>query len=281
MSDVQRDPTRTAGNTTRVIEWVKRKAAAIGLTIAVTGAFVAMVSGLGYQAGFWPLFPAFRLLAAGVYGAAGAAIICAVALLINVIKYKTDFVSRSGVAILGLLIGGVVYYVPNSLLISNPPPIHDVTTDFDNPPSFIEVLPLRETTGAKNTHRYKREWKMGDGENARVINVVELQKKHFQDIRPVMFEGKGYQEVFQKALQAAKKQRWTIISVRPELGRIEAFDKTPWFGFYDDVVIRVTEAHGGTRVDIRSNSRIGLGDVGKNAQRIRQYIRDLAGTNSH
>jgi len=281
MSGEQGDLTHSARNTIRVVEWVKRKVAAIGLTIAVMGAFVAMISGPGYQAGIWPLFPAFRLLAVGVYSAAGASIICAVALLINIIKYKTDFVSRSGAAILGLLIGGVVYYVPSSLLNNNPPPIHDVTTDFDNPPAFIEVLPLRETTGAKNTHRYKSEWKMGDGENARVINVMELQKKHFQDIQPVIFEGKGYQEVFQKALQAAKKQHWTIVSVRPELGRIESFDKTPWFGFYDDVVIRVTEAAGGTKVDIRSNSRIGLGDVGKNARRIRQYILTLSGRNSH
>jgi uncharacterized protein (DUF1499 family) len=46
-------------------------------------------------------------------------------------------------------------------------------------------------------------------------------------------------------------------------------------GFKDDVVIRVTSASGIARVDVRSKSRVGRGDVGANAKRIRQYLQRL------
>ena len=60
-------------------------------------------------------------------------------------------------------------------------------------------------------------------------------------------------------------------------GRIEASDTTLWFGFVDDVVIRVTLVDKGSRVDIRSKSRVGGGDVGINAKRIRKFLAALTG----
>ena len=58
-------------------------------------------------------------------------------------------------------------------------------------------------------------------------------------------------------------------------GVIEATDTTFWFGFKDDVVIHVRPADGGSRVDVRSLSRVGVGDAGTNAKRIRAYLDDL------
>ena len=69
-----------------------------------------------------------------------------------------------------------------------------------------------------------------------------------------------------------------VTAVVPAEGRIEATDTTWYFGFKDDVVIRVRPSPNGSRVDIRSVSRVGLGDVGTNARRIREYtakLRDL------
>ncbi len=37
-------------------------------------------------------------------------------------------------------------------------------------------------------------------------------------------------------------------------------------------MIRVRPANGGSRVDVRSLSRVGVGDVGTNAKRIRAYL---------
>ena len=65
------------------------------------------------------------------------------------------------------------------------------------------------------------------------------------------------------------------MSINRQDGRVEATEKLAWFGFKDDVVFRVSETSEGTRVDMRSKSRIGRSDVGVNADRIRQFLTDL------
>ena len=50
---------------------------------------------------------------------------------------------------------------------------------------------------------------------------------------------------------------WDLVAADAAAGRIEATDTTFWFGFKDDVVIRVRPANGGSRVDVRSLSRVG------------------------
>ena len=61
-------------------------------------------------------------------------------------------------------------------------------------------------------------------------------------------------------------------------GRIEATDRDLWFGFVDDVVIRITPAAAsGSRIDVRSLSRVGRSDLGTNAKRIRAFLARLKG----
>jgi uncharacterized protein (DUF1499 family) len=64
---------------------------------------------------------------------------------------------------------------------------------------------------------------------------------------------------------------WKIDASNPGSGRIEATATTLWFGFKDDVVIRIQPDPSGSRLDIRSASRVGISDVGKNAARIRAF----------
>jgi uncharacterized protein (DUF1499 family) len=68
---------------------------------------------------------------------------------------------------------------------------------------------------------------------------------------------------------------WKIVESNPDLGRIEATDTTLWFGFKDDVVVRVTPKEQGSRIDVRSVSRVGRSDVGTNARRIERYLRRI------
>ena len=73
---------------------------------------------------------------------------------------------------------------------------------------------------------------------------------------------------------------WDIVAVVPSEGRVEATDTTWYFGFKDDVVVRVNPESTGSRVDVRSESRVGGGDAGTNARRVRAYLarlRELAG----
>jgi len=76
-------------------------------------------------------------------------------------------------------------------------------------------------------------------------------------------------------LTAARDIGWQIVAAVPAQGRIEATDTTLWFGFKDDIVVRVTPTAAGSRLDVRSVSRLGEGDLGKNAARIRAYVRRL------
>ena len=73
---------------------------------------------------------------------------------------------------------------------------------------------------------------------------------------------------------------WEIVATAPAEGRIEATATTFWFGFKDDIVVRVTPADGGSRIDVRSVSRVGRGDVGTNAQRIKAYLARIAHSES-
>ena len=78
-----------------------------------------------------------------------------------------------------------------------------------------------------------------------------------------------------RAEAAARALGWKIVAAAPGQGRLEATATTRWFGFKDDVVVRVTPASGGSRVDIRSVSRVGKSDLGVNARRIRAFLAAL------
>ena len=87
---------------------------------------------------------------------------------------------------------------------------------------------------------------------------------------------------FEIAAAAARELGWEIVAEAPSEGRLEATDRTLWFGFTDDVVIRIrshlfvgSEVVDGSRVDIRSVSRVGLSDLGANARRVRAFLAKL------
>ncbi len=81
--------------------------------------------------------------------------------------------------------------------------------------------------------------------------------------------------VFAAVLAVARKSGWTVAAAVADEGRLEATAATPWFGFKDDIVVRVAAEAGGTKVDVRSASRVGRSDLGVNAERIRAFSRAL------
>ena len=70
--------------------------------------------------------------------------------------------------------------------------------------------------------------------------------------------------------------RKLLARAHQDQGRLEATDTTFWFGFKDDVVIRIQSTGGNTLVDVRSKSRVGESDLGANANRIEKYLNHLA-----
>ncbi len=251
-----------------------RQIAAWGLGITVLAGLLAVLSGPLYQMKLLALMPAFALLRYAVYGAIAGAAICLISLLLALLRRGFGGVAGSPTAWAGLLLGLAVFYVPYSVRAGGYPPIHDVTTDIVDPPAFVAALAPRAAGGATNAAEYIRIVKSPRG--GPDFNVPELQQKAFPDIQPIRLE-LAPDPAFQKALDAVKAMNWTLIESRPAEGRIEAYDRTTWFGFIDDVVIRVRADGAGSRIDVRSVSRIGFGDIGTNAKRIRAYTQQLAG----
>ena len=140
------------------------------------------------------------------------------------------------------------------------PPIHDVTTDAANPPAFVALMPARKES--PNGADYKPE------------PTFQLQRGAYADIQPLLSKDKP-DRVFQRALDAARSMGWDVAASDAKTGRIEATDTTRGWGFKDDVVIRVRAEGEGTRVDVRSMSRVGRSDLGANAARVRAFLDKL------
>jgi uncharacterized protein (DUF1499 family) len=121
----------------------------------------------------------------------------------------------------------------------------------------VAILPLRRD--ASNPPGYGGE------------AIAAQQLKAYPDVRPLTLTVPP-DAAFEKALRAAREAGWDIVESRPDQGRIEATDTTLWFGFKDDIVVRVTASDSGSRIDVRSVSRVGKSDIGTNATRIRNYL---------
>jgi uncharacterized protein (DUF1499 family) len=238
---------------------VSRLAIAVGV-LAVVVLLMAVMSGLGARWGFWHFRTGFTILRWSAYG--GVLLILA---SLAVAALTRPGQGRRGfpLAIAGLLVGLVVVGIPLQWqrTARSVPPIHDITTDVVNPPRFVAIVPLR--ADAPNAVEYGG------------AQIAAQQQAAYPDIRPVVMDLTA-STAFQRSLRAAEEMGWTVVAAVPEEGRIEATDRTFWFGFRDDVVIRITELDPNRSViDVRSLSRVGGSDVGTNARRIRAYLRQL------
>lgn len=173
----------------------------------------------------------------------------------------------AGIALLGAAAAGLAYSIPESYRPAPELPlIHDITTDTQDPPEFVDVLPLR--ADAPNTAVY------GGGENQTPESLAAEQRRGYPDIESQRF-AESPDVVFARALDAAHALGWEIVAEVPAEGRIEATDTTFWFRFKDDIVVRIRPDGNGTVLDARSVSRVGLSDTGTNAARLRRYFAEI------
>lgn len=245
--------------------------AAVGLGIVVLGGAVAALTGPGVGWGLWTYGTGFIIVRWAAYATAAGGVLCLLAVLIALRVHGAKVIARAPAGIAGVALAAVIVFVPYAAARPGNPPIHDITTDVEDPPAFVDVLKLRAESKATNPAEYVGEMTRGE----RHIKVTELQKQFFPDITPVTLAVPPA-DAFTRAAKAVRDLNWTVVSEKPEEGRIEAYDTTKWFGFVDDVVIRIRPNDAGSRLDIRSVSRVGTGDRGLNAQRIRKFIRAVS-----
>ena len=235
-----------------------RGAAIVGFGLAIVALLLLAAGPVGWRAGWWGYQIAFTTLMPYALGSGVAAmLISAVVLLVargRMVRHEVVF------ALLGLIIGGVAAYFPwhASQMNGTYPRMHDITTDFADPPSFEFAAAMRAAEhGASTVYP--------DGD------TPALQRRFYPGIEPAILEAAPGQ-AFDRALAVVKAKGWTIVKADRDAGIIDAYDRSFWFGFTDDIAIRVTKSDGGSRVDIRSGARQGHGDLGVNAARVRGFL---------
>ena len=237
--------------------------AGIALCLVLLAVFGALLAGFGTGEGWWSYARGLAALTP-VFGLA------VIGTLVGI--YARLFrKGGKGVAMIALLLGlAFAVYLGNvARVASSVPAIHDITTDLADPPAFRH-LPLR----ADNLQRIPKTKRPGWAALAPYDRWKAIHADAYPDLRPLTLAVTPAQAL-KKAEDIARSSGWQIAAVDPAAGQLEATATTRFFRFQDDVVVRIRPAGGGSVVDVRSVSRVGVSDLGANAQRIRNFLEQL------
>ncbi len=188
------------------------------------------------------------------------AVIALILLIIQVI-FKRKTVSMLS-AITVVTFSAISIIVPLSMMnkAKNVPPIHDISTDTVTPPEFVAIAPLR--ADAPNPVAYSG------------IETAEQQRNAYPDLQTLRYT-QSKAELVVAVKKTIDDLGWEVINTDANAGLVEATDSTMWFGFKDDLVVRITDNGSERLLDVRSKSRVGGSDLGKNAERIRDFTEAL------
>lgn len=140
------------------------------------------------------------------------------------------------------------------------PPIHDISTDLENLPQFATLKPREYPDGRPFTEAQRK----------------ALHEVGYPKLKPLVVSG-SVEQVAATAARVLEGMGLEVANVDAAAGSVEATASTFWFGFKDDMVVRVTTTETGRAlVDARSVSRVGLSDVGANAKRIQAFLDALS-----
>lgn len=210
-------------------------------------ALVTRFDWIGYQTAL-PLLAGTTLTAVLVLAMMGIILLLAIRKSIPAVK------NRTALAMIVLLVPlSVVLYF--GLKVSRYPMIHNIATDTANPPVFHKLQQMRP-----------------DGANPleQSEETIRLQKSSYSDITSLVVKG-SVTGVLKHAQKTAQKLGWDVVYTDVENGHLEAKSTTFWFGFTDDIVVRIKSVDTDIVVDLQSVSRVGVSDLGKNADRIRLF----------
>jgi uncharacterized protein (DUF1499 family) len=229
------------------------RAILIGAVVAVA---LLPIGALGTRFGLWDFPVGLLLLAAGTVLAA-IGLVCGVAGIIAAHRRRLSADKPAvylGTVMCLLILAVMAMQFAQATRV---PPIHNISTDVDDPPEFDVARELR-----------------GEGTNPLEYDaevVGPQQRLAYPDVRPLQTALPPEQAV-ERSVSVLRDMGMDIVNVDPPAGLVEAVATTFWFGFKDDVVVRVRPAESGSVVDVRSVSRVGVSDLGTNAQRIQRFL---------
>ncbi len=223
---------------------------------AVIGLVCLPLGALGAKLGVWGFQGGFMLLAVGTVLAAAVFFLGIIAFVVSVSK---KLPSERSAVLVGVAISVVILALMGSQFMTaqSVPPIHNISTDTQDPPAFDKIVALRGA--GTNPLEYKAD------------ELAERQREAYPQVQSLISEVPPG-EMLNRAVTVLKGMGLEIVDTNAAAGRVEATDTTFWFGFKDDVVVRVRPEGSGSIVDVRSVSRVGQSDLGKNAERISEIL---------
>lgn len=226
------------------------------LIVGLVAPALMVIGALGTRFEAWSFETGFRFVFTAAF-AASAVLVIGIVVLVFALR-----TGRQAAAVpIGMGLAGCVVVLAvlgwHYRLATTAPFLHHVSTDREDPPAFFAVAQLRGE--AANPLAYTEA-------------VAELQAAGYPQLDTLRTQ-LGPSESFDRAVRVAQELGWLIVNEDPGAGLVEATDTTFWFGFKDDVAIRIrADRNGGSLVDVRSVSRVGGSDLGTNAARIERFI---------
>ena len=224
--------------------------------VSLSAFLLVALPGPLYKYGVVDLGTAFTGFKFGVFAG-----IATLILLVLQIIFKRKTVTL-GSTIMALLLSTIAIAIPLSMLNKGKsvPPIHDISTDLVNPPEFVAIAPLR--ADAPNPVEYAG------------VEAATQQRAAYPELQTLNYL-QSKSELVEATKQVINNLGWQLVNIDANQGIVEATDRTMWFGFKDDVIVRITDKGSERLVDIRSKSRVGGSDLGKNAERIHDFTEEL------
>ena len=244
------------------------------ILIGLAGILVAIgiaVQGPGVQYGWWDYRAGLGTLRTLALPSLAASALALIALLLT-------FWRARGLALFALVafaVSAAGSYVPLRMkhLADANPFIHDITTDFVNPPAIVAAA----SAPRKNPPAYvgAEPEPQRPGAKGIAVSTAQAQRDAFPDIKPLLLDVDRERALAAARATIARMQMETLAEgVDPATNAtiIEAVATSRWFGFKDDFIVRVAERpEGGVIIELRSKSRVGVSDLGANAARIREF----------
>lgn len=231
---------------------------------SIIAAVLLIISGVGTRFGIWEYTGGFTVASGGVLLASAAVFLGIVGYAVCLFKgFKAERASLLiGVLISALILGQAAMQMAALAAV---PAIHNISTDTLDPPDFDTLVAVRQAEGA-NPLAYDAEV------------LADVQQQAYPWVKTLSLSDSPA-IALNNAVTVLNDMGLEVVNVSVDLGIVEATDTTFWYGFKDDVVVRIRNADtgSGSIVDVRSVSRVGRSDLGLNAKRIGEVLSGLGG----
>ena len=241
-------------------------AARLALAALVPAAIIAAAAVIAVRAKLASFAIGLEMMTASVVLAVIAFLLSAI-WMISALRHNRGDAKRAGmIAFFGalLLLYAPLHTVYQGLMA---PPIHDATTDPEDPPRFVALA--KRPSGENATAFNPSQMIHYRGEHNTVSYMLHT---YYTELTKPLALIMPPAKMFWRCFNAAKRMGWTIVDYNEKEGRIEATASSFWFGQISDIVIRVRPAGTlGARFDIRAESETGARDFGHNLELLKSY----------